>query len=276
MISIVTPSFKQLDWLRLAMASVADQENVEVEHIIQDGGGLDATTITNPRVWLFIEPDEGMYDAINRGLRRAHGEICGYLNCDEQYLPGALAKVTRFFAANPGVEVLFGDLVLVDTQGRPISYRRTILPTERHLRLSHLNTTTCATFFRRQLLDRGFYFDQDWKTIGDAVWVDNLLRLGVKMATLPEPLAIFTVTGRNLGDSAVSRAEVLRWKGAPTAGNKIRTQAVILWHRIRKAFAGAYRRRCVEIDIFTLKSPEKRQHFVGINVGFRWPSEGDS
>jgi glycosyltransferase involved in cell wall biosynthesis len=257
----------------LALASVADQHGVEVEHIIQDAGsGLDPSTITSPAVRLFVEADAGMYDAINRGLRRARGEICGYLNCDEQYLPGALDKVTKFFDANPEVEVLFGDLVLVNGHGQPISYRRTILPTKRHVRLSHLNTTTCATFFRRQLLDRGFFFDPNWKTIGDAVWVDNLLREGVKMATLPEPLAIFTFTGKNLGDSAISRSEILRWKGVPNAGKKFETGVTVLWHRIRKAFAGAYRRRRVEIDIFTVQSPEKRQRLVGTNVGFHWPS----
>jgi glycosyltransferase involved in cell wall biosynthesis len=273
MISIVTPSFEQLDWLRLAMASVADQQGVELEHIIQEGGsGLDPTTIVTPHVRLFIEPDAGMYDAINRGLRRARGEICSYLNCDEQYLPGALAKVANFFTVNPEVEILFGDLVLVNLEAEPVSYRRTILPTKRHLRLSHLNTTTCATFFRRQLLDRGFYFDPKWKTIGDAVWMDNLLRAGVRMATLPEPLAVFTITGKNLGDSAISRTEVLSWKGPPGVGKRFETKAVVLWHRIRKAFAGAYRRRRVEIDLFTLDSPDRRQRCVGTNVGYHWPS----
>ena len=276
MISIVTPSFRQLDWLRLALASVADQQGVEVEHIVQDGGSEAETLapmVANPIVRLFSEPDDGMYDAINRGLRRTRGEICGYLNCDEQYLPGTLAKVTKFFAAtHPDVEVLFGDLVVVDAKGRPISYRRTILPTTRHIRHSHLNTTTCATFFRRELLNRGFYFDPNWKTIGDAVWVDNLLKQGVKMATLPEALAIFTITGKNLGDSPTSRAEVQQWKSGSNAGAQFQTKAVVLWHRIRKAAAGAYRRRRVEIDVFTLQSPDKRQHVVGSNVGFHWPS----
>ena len=275
MISIVTPSFRQLDWLRLALASVADQQGVEVEHIIQDGGSEAETLapmVTNPIVRLFSEPDNGMYDAINRGLRRTRGEICGYLNCDEQYLSGTLAKVARFFAAHPEVEVLFGDLVVVDAKGQPISYRRTILPTKRHIRHSHLNTTTCATFFRRELLNRGFYFDPNWKTIGDAVWVDNLLQQRIKMATLREPLAIFTITGKNLGDSPTSRAEVQQWKGGSNAAAQFQTKAVVLWHRIRKAAAGAYWRRRVEIDVFTLQSPEKRQHVVGSNVGFHWPS----
>src|SRR5690349_21578927 len=118
------------------MASVADQEGVSVEHVIQDGGsdGIHnafATTVETlgrkeyqPR--LVVEKDNGMYDAINRGLKSAHGEICAYLNCDEQYLPGTLSQVVRFFASHPEIDVLFGDAVLVDAEGIPLSYRRTI------------------------------------------------------------------------------------------------------------------------------------------------------
>jgi len=282
MISIVTPSFQHLDWLRLALASVADQQGVDIEHIVQDGGTPKIEEVLNSefrglikdkkRLKLFVEKDAGMYDAINRGLAQARGEVCAYLNCDEQYLPGALAKVAKFFSANPEVDVLFGDLILVNDEGEPVSYRRTVLPTKRHIRLAHLNTTTCATFFRRRLLDRGFYFDPDWKVIGDAVWVENLLRHGVKMATLPEPLAIFTLTGKNLTATALSSSETLKWRGAPLPGKAFKKIGVVFWHRIRKALAGAYRCRRVEIDVFTLESPEKRQHFVRKNVGFGWPS----
>ncbi|HEV2046637.1 MAG TPA: glycosyltransferase [Chthoniobacterales bacterium] len=282
MISIITPSFRQLDWLRLAIASVADQGGVEVEHIVQDAGtgGVKEMfeDVTNSfghhryTAKLFVEKDVGMYDAINRGLQKARGDICAYLNCDEQYLPGALAKVATFFGANPEVDVLFGDLILVNGEGQPVSYRRAVLPTKRHVRLAHLNTSTCATFFRRRLLDRGFYFDPDWKVIGDAIWVENLLRHGVKMATLPEPLAIFTFTGKNLTATALSSSETLRWGGAPLAGKRFKKIGVVFWHRMRKALAGAYRYRRVEIDVFTLESPEKRQHFVRKNVGFGWPS----
>ena len=99
MISIITPSFNQIEWLRLAVASVADQEGVEYEHIIQDGGTDGIKEIVQSefgnlgkRLQVFVEKDAGMYDAVNRGLRRASGEICAYLNCDEQYLPGTLAR----------------------------------------------------------------------------------------------------------------------------------------------------------------------------------------
>src|SRR3954464_10648572 len=98
--SIVTPSFRQLSWLKRAVRSVADQKGVEVEHIIQDAGTgpeLETWVRENSNAQLFVEKDNGMYDAVNRGLARAQGEICAYLNCDEQYLPGTLEKVAQCF-----------------------------------------------------------------------------------------------------------------------------------------------------------------------------------
>jgi glycosyltransferase involved in cell wall biosynthesis len=278
MISIVTPSYKQLGWLRLALASVADQEGVDVEHIVQDAGTEGVQQILKSQipfsidahhsVKVFVEQDAGMYDAVNRGLARARGDICGYLNCDEQYLPGTLATVANFFAAHPEVDVLFGDMILVNNRAHPISYRRTILPNLRHIRFAHLNTATCATFFRRRLIERGFYFDPQWKSIGDQVWIEALLKAKVKMATLSEALAVFTQTGENLGAATISRSETLRRRGA-VRFSKLQSAAVVIGHRLRKALAGAYRLRRVEIEIFTPDSPDERRQMVGW-VGFNW------
>jgi glycosyltransferase involved in cell wall biosynthesis len=273
-ISIITPSFRQLEWLKLCAASVADQVGVQVEHIIQDagtGGDLKTWASSRPNLRLFVEQDEGMYDAINRGLKRAAGEICAYLNCDEQYLPGALAKVATFFVAHPDIDVLFGDVILVGKKGQPLSYRRTVLPTQRHLRFAHLNTHSCSTFFRRKLLDRGFYFDPVWKDVGDAVWVEALLRAKVEMAVLPEPLAVFSFTGENRSISPLASKEGASRKALSGRGIWFSRITAIVAHRIRKALAGAYRQRKIEIDIFTLDSPAKRQRCVGQQVGFRWP-----
>ncbi|MBA3650728.1 MAG: glycosyltransferase, partial [Chthoniobacterales bacterium] len=145
MISVVTPSFNQSDWLRLCVASVADQAGVEHEHLVQDARSADGTQdwlARDNRVVAVSEPDHGMYDAINRGLRRATGEICAYLNCDEQYLPATLARVAAYFRDHPEVDLLFGDVILVDENGQPVSYRRTVLPDRAHIRAAHLNTTS--------------------------------------------------------------------------------------------------------------------------------------
>lgn len=277
-VSIVTPSYRQLDWLRLAIASVEDQTGVTIEHIVQDAGTegiedvlLRSKTADNSRysLKLFVEKDRGMYDAINRGLSKASGHICAYLNCDEQYLPSALAKVAEFFAANPEVEILFGDAILVDGNGGPFSYRRTVLPILSHVRYAHLNVPTCSIFFRRTILDRGFLFEPEWKIIGDQIWVENLLRAGTRMAVIPEPLAIFTFTGENLSETAQSLEEGARRRDSLPIGASLRKTIAVIWHRMRKLFAGAYRHRQIDIEIYTLKSPFARQHRIA-RVGFFW------
>src|SRR5687768_3530985 len=96
--SIVTPSFRNSQWLKLCVASVADQE-VEQEHLIQDAGSDDGTLdwlLSDSRVRAFVEKDAGMYDALNRALSKTSGEYIGFLNCDEQYLPNALQVAGDF------------------------------------------------------------------------------------------------------------------------------------------------------------------------------------
>src|SRR5262245_52587152 len=113
--SIITPSFRNSQWLRLCIASISDQEGVEKEHIVQDSCSDDCTQEWLPgdkRVRAFIEKDKGMYDAVNRGFARASGEYLAYLNCDEQYLPRALKMVADFFKAHPDVDVVLPDTIV--------------------------------------------------------------------------------------------------------------------------------------------------------------------
>ena len=85
--TIVTPSFRQLEQLACCIASIADQEGVTVEHIVQDGGteGFEEFAKRMAKRWpdrstyrrvMISGTDQGMYDAINRGLKKATGEIC--------------------------------------------------------------------------------------------------------------------------------------------------------------------------------------------------------
>ena len=124
--SIVTPSFRQLSWLKRCVRSVADQ-GVEVEHLIQDAGtgaDLEAWIAAHSTARLAVETDSGMYDALNRGFSRATGEVCAWLNCDEQYLPGTLAKVRTIFQNEPETDWVVGDHLLINADGTLRSYRR--------------------------------------------------------------------------------------------------------------------------------------------------------
>jgi glycosyltransferase involved in cell wall biosynthesis len=273
--SIVTPSFLQPQYLRLCSASVLDQGGVTVEHIIQEGGGvggLDGWSPSDPRVHLCVEPDSGMYDAVNRGFSKARGLILGHLNADEQYLPGALSTVWQVFEDNPDLDVIFGDAVLLNSHWIPVSYRRVILPNKLHTKRVHLGTMTCSTFFRRRLLDKNLYYPTEWKTVGDAVLVLKWLKSGVTMQTIRHPLAAFVFTGANLGNSATATEEGRRFAGQHKTNYWI-DLAAKAQHRILKLMAGAYRRRDINIQIYLPGHESNRTVVTAKSVGFSWPRQ---
>ena len=275
-VSIVTPSFRQLEWLKLCAASIADQKCVEFEHIIQDAGTgpkAEDWIKQNTSARLFVEKDAGMYDAINRGFDRATGDILAWLNCDEQYLPGTLEKVAQFFETHPQVEMLFADAVLISQEGTPLSYRRMVRPHWLHIRLAHLNTLSCATFFRRSVLhERGLRFRTEWKAIGDAVWMCEIVKTGVRLAVLQEPLSVFTFTKVNLGASDVARAEARRWRSLPDTPPLWLKKPIVFWHRLRKLAAGSYAPKSIDIEIYTRDSPHQRIRKHLKRAPFGWPS----
>jgi hypothetical protein len=214
-----------------------------------------------------------MYDALNRGFKRTRGTVLAWLNSDEQYLPGTLRKVADYFSAHPEVDVLFGDIILVDQQGQALSYRRVVTPTLVHMRLEHLCTASCATFFRRRIIDEGELFDTRWKSIGDAVWMHSLLQRGVGLACMREPLSIYTFTGVNLSETPRSAIEVDEWRNQADAPQAWLRLPAMGWHRLRKMLAGAYQRRHLRYAIYTKRSPRKRMNFDVEDLGFGWPGE---
>jgi len=274
-ISVVTPSYKQLDWLKLCAASIGDQEGVSFEHIIQDantGPELVEWVQSNTKAHLYVERDAGMYDAINRGLRHAQGDICAYLNCDEQYLPGTLRRVAEYFDQHLDVDVLFGDSIVADARLMPLAYRRVVLPRRLHTLLRPLGVLTCSTFFRRKIVDDGALFDITWKITGDKAWLLSLHDRGYRMAVLHEPLAIFALTGENLSDHQGIHAERIRWKKMMPPVVRLAKPLVRARHMLEKWKHGAYRNQHVDTAWYTPDSVPARHRFAGLTLGWKWPS----
>jgi hypothetical protein len=112
-------------------------------------------------------------------------------------LPGALAAVDQFFQANPAVEIVFGDVIIVNPRGEFLSCRKSLVPLKAHSMVSNnLAILTCATFFRRSVIEkRGLFFNSQLRDLGDADWVIRCIEQKVPMGLLNRFTSVFTDTG---------------------------------------------------------------------------------
>jgi len=273
--SIITPSFRNSQWLKLCVASVADQEDVEAEHIVQDAGSDDGTLdwlTPDPRVQAYVEKDKGMYDAINRGLRRARGELLAYLNCDEQYLPGSLKKVSDFFDRHPDVDIVFGDCVVVDARGDYLCERRALAPRLFHIWASgNLGFLTAGMFMRRRVIDtHQLFFNPDLRDVGDAEWALRVVRTGLRTAVLPEFVSVFTETGHNLNLGANTAHEREQFVESAPRWARFFSPFIVIHFRWRRWRAGHYSCKPHDYAIYTFDSAAARKTFHVAKPTFRW------
>jgi glycosyltransferase involved in cell wall biosynthesis len=271
--TIVTPSLGQLEHLECCIASVVDQEEVVIEHIVQDAGTTGFADFAeklakrwpdrpNYRRVMISETDSGMYDAINKGLKKGTGRICAYLNCDEQYLAGALAKVMEEFKKQSAIEVLYGGFLVVDEKGDLVTAQRPVKLFWQHLATSHLPNFTCATFFKREMMEKEkAYFDVQYRACADAVWTIERLKRGTKMGMIDDFIGVFVEQETNLGvkKEGLAEADAIRCR---LPANVRRTAFVWkLVHRLRKLLEGKYFPKRVSYDIFRKGDLGKRRHF---------------
>jgi glycosyltransferase involved in cell wall biosynthesis len=173
LVSVVTPSFNQAAFLEKTMLSVLDQEGVEIEYIVVDGGSTDGSVeiiekYAGRLAWWVSEKDRGQTDAINKGFSRARGDVLAWLNSDDIFHPGAVKAAAGFLAASPDVGMVYGDASFIDAEGRVIGRFPAAQTDYRRLRQGYVHIPQQASFFRADLwrrvgpLDPSFYFAMDY------------------------------------------------------------------------------------------------------------------
>ena len=193
-ITIVTPSFNQGHFIEETIRSVLLQGYPNLEYLVMDGGSGDETVaiLRKYDAWLtwVSEADAGQADAINKGLRRATGEILAYLNSDDLYLPGALATVSAAFRAHPGVGLVYGDCQAVQADGTPRGLiRGRPFDVQRMIRLGEF-VPQQAAFWSRAATEAVGLFDPSLHYCMDH---DYFIRIGRALPGLylAQPLAVF-------------------------------------------------------------------------------------
>lgn len=165
-ISIITPSYNQGQFLEETIQSVLNQNYPEIEYIIIDGGSTDNSVeiikkYEDRLAYWVSEKDRGQTHAINKGFKKATGEIVNWLNSDDVLLPGAISNIVHYFTSNPMVDFAYGDYVLVDFFGKEIVPRREIDFDLNILLYSGCFIQQSTCFFRKSVIDKIGLLDEE-------------------------------------------------------------------------------------------------------------------
>lgn len=123
LISIITPSYNQSDYLEMAMLSVLNQDYPNLEYIVVDGNSSDGSLeiikkYADRLAWWVSEKDNGQADAFNKGLSHANGKYIGWLNSDDLYLEHAITEAVEILEINPDIAFVFGDVQSINQDGK--------------------------------------------------------------------------------------------------------------------------------------------------------------
>ena len=176
LVSIVTPSFNQAQFLEATMRSVLGQNYPRIEYILVDGGSTDGSLDIIHKYadqfssWV-SEPDQGQVDAINKGLQKATGEIVAWINSDDLYMAGAVSEAVQTLQRNPEIGMVYGDGIMVDGDGRLLDrhYYRTYDVLDLLCFEVLLQPTV---FMRRRVLEQVGYLSAEYDLVLDHdLWI---------------------------------------------------------------------------------------------------------
>ena len=173
LVSIVTPSFNQADYLEETILSVLGQDYPHLEYWIMDGGSTDGSREIIQKYssrlagWV-SEKDLGQTDAINKGFARANGQVLAWLNSDDTYQPGAITEAVALLNEHPIWGMVYGDTRFINGKGKAIGKFPASQTDYEKLRQGYVHIPQQAAFFRSELwkkvgpLDPSFYFAMDY------------------------------------------------------------------------------------------------------------------
>jgi len=176
-ISIVTPSYNQAKFLERTILSVLNQNYPNLEYIIIDGGSRDGSVEIIRKYEKYLTywvsgKDNGQADAINKGLRKAKGEIVAYLNSDDTYCPGTLMEVAHYFRKCPDRKMIYGDYNIIDSQDNIIKYKKEIIFDYNVLLYGFSYIPQPTVFLKREVFEKIGLFNIELKCTMDLdYWV---------------------------------------------------------------------------------------------------------
>jgi glycosyltransferase involved in cell wall biosynthesis len=214
-ISIITPSYQQGDFLERMLASVSNQSHPVIEHLVYDGGSTDRSVeilrAAGSRVRWVSRPDGGQADAVNQGLWSATGEVIGWINSDDIYYPEAFESIAAAFAADPDLDVVYGEADHIDVFDNPFEAYPTA-PWDPEWLRHDCFICQPALFFRRRVVGRVGVLDPNLHYCMDYNYWLRLAAHGCRFRFLPRKLAgsRLYASNKTLRDRAAVHREIAR------------------------------------------------------------------
>ena len=163
-ISIVTVSYNQVEFIEDNIRSVINQNYPNIEHIIIDAGSTDGTIEILKKYDKYInwisEPDNGQSDGLNKGFKKATGDIIGWINSDDNLSSDSLHTIADFFQKNPDEIAVIGDQVIIDEKSKQLKVIKSHSYTFDYLLNHARGITQNSTFFKREIFKKIGYIDE--------------------------------------------------------------------------------------------------------------------
>jgi glycosyltransferase involved in cell wall biosynthesis len=202
-ISIVTISYNQSKYLEEAINSVVNQKYHDLEYIVVDALSTDGTdnilkTHRNQITRVIKESDKGPADGLNKGFRYATGDILGYLNADDIYLPNTLKEVAEIFSENPLVDVVCGGGFIIDDKGQRIRKIYSDPFSKKRYLYGGVTILQQSPFFRRRAFEAAGGFNAANTTSWDGELILSFARRNKMIKTVHRLWSGFRIHGESI------------------------------------------------------------------------------
>ncbi|OHC01329.1 MAG: hypothetical protein A2Z57_11090 [Planctomycetes bacterium RIFCSPHIGHO2_12_39_6] len=215
-ISVIIPTFNSAKTVEDTIKSIISQNWPDIQVIIQDGGSTDGTKDIVDRYPVAMSgwdatPDNGIYDAMNKGINRATGEVVAILNSDDVWLPGTLKRVAEVFSRNPDVGIVSGSIEVWEDlpNGARVVLKSSLLHLRTGMTIQHP-----ATFVRRNVYERVGLFNTCYRIGADYDFVLRCLEANIPCIILNDILVRMRAGGKggstfNFDDWTIRRSHKL-------------------------------------------------------------------
>jgi len=212
LVSVITVCYNAVGTLAATLDSVRAQTWRPLESVVVDGDSKDGTQDIVARYadvtgTVVSEPDNGIYDAMNKGIVLARGEIIHFLNADDSFVDeGVIEAALAVFMAEPDVDLVYGDAVYRSADGAYLRQFKRV--NARNLLYGDLCHQ--VVFARKRVFERFGQFNPEYRINADYDWMLRVFRGGARVCYLPRAIVNYDAGGLSAANLDFTRAERMR------------------------------------------------------------------